>query len=188
MSSVCSSPPGWAATHWGRADRRMRLKRRPAAKKVGSRESQCPIGPGPYQRVWHRFRRFQVRLRVLTASASMGNGPHMPLAAAKTETSGIAWSRWGPRTSSRSSSTTSVPKIFSLAGYPGQIVYATDINKRQARSFVPESMTAEGGTGHLAATQWRSVSARCDLVSDRRRRAHMSAVTWPGFGTRTRSR
>jgi hypothetical protein len=88
---------------------------------------------------------------VFDRSASMGNGPNMPLAAAKVELL-TSLERLGPTHQFQIIFYNERPKIFSLAGYPGRIVYATDINKRQARSFV-ESITADGGTGHLSALE-----------------------------------
>jgi hypothetical protein len=88
---------------------------------------------------------------VFDRSASMGNGPNMPLAAAKVELLN-SLERLGPTHQFQIIFYNERPKIFSLAGYPGRIVYGTDINKRQARSFV-ESITAEGGTGHLSALE-----------------------------------
>jgi len=88
---------------------------------------------------------------VFDRSASMGNGPNTPLSAAKTELL-TSLERLGPTHQFQIIFYNERPKVFSLAGYPGRIVYATDSNKRQARSFV-ESITADGGTGHLAALE-----------------------------------
>jgi hypothetical protein len=88
---------------------------------------------------------------VFDRSASMGNGPNTPLAAAKVELLN-SLERLGPTHQFQIIFYNERPKVFSLAGYPGRIVYATDINKRQARSFV-DSITADGGTGHLSALE-----------------------------------
>ena len=42
------------------------------------------------------------------------------------------------------------PVVFNPTGVSGRLVFATDLNKQSARSFV-ESVSAEGGTNHYAA-------------------------------------
>lgn len=86
---------------------------------------------------------------VLDRSASMGSGDASPLAASKRELlrSLAALSEvqqfhlifYNHR-----------PRLFSPAGGPGRLVFATDENRRGAESFV-ESIRSDGGTDHSEA-------------------------------------
>jgi hypothetical protein len=141
---------GWTAT--GQAESPQSLP----AKDTASKKKSAPVNLDAYLGSAHTSlygidAEGSKFVYVFDRSASMGNGPNMPLAAAKAELL-KSLERLGPTHQFQIIFYNERPKIFSLAGYPGRIVYATDINKRQARSFV-ESITADGGTGHLSALE-----------------------------------
>jgi hypothetical protein len=144
----------WAGTGW--AEPPQDTPRKDASAKASGAKKSPPLNLGAHLGSAHTSlygidaEGFKF-VYVFDRSASMGNGPNTPLAAAKVELLN-SLERLGPTHQFQIIFYNERPKIFNLAGSPGRIVYATDINKRQARSFV-ESITADGGTGHLSALE-----------------------------------
>ena len=88
---------------------------------------------------------------VFDRSASMGGGGNNALGAAKAELL-QSLAQLGPTHQFQIIFYNDEPKIFALSGQGGQLVFGTDLNKRQAELFV-KGIQAGGGTRHAEALE-----------------------------------